>query len=125
MVSCAPGANAITTSAARNGRKFTTMSTNAADTAIATAAEPSPAQKYSIGIGTVVLEKRQPTSPPSSTTAELPSHQGNVTCTQSPPCSTAEAIIAPNRSPPGNLIQCMRIALAVDAATRIASSASE
>src|SRR5262245_19853558 len=122
MVSCAPGANAITTSETRNGRELTTASTNADDTAIATAAEPSPAQQHSISIATVVLEKREPTSAPSSTTAELPSHHGSVTCTMSAPCSTADAIMAPHISPPGKRIQCINTAEAVDAAPRSASS---
>src|SRR5947199_10574865 len=120
MGSCAPGANAISTSEARKPKRLTTTSTKAADTAIATAAEPSPAQRFSSSIPSEVLAKREPTSAPSTTTAELPSHHGSVTYTKSPPCSTADAAIAPNRSPPGNLSQCTSTALTVDAATQTA-----
>ena len=67
------------TSEARKPNALTTTSTKAADTAIATAAEPSPAQRFSSSIPSDVLAKREPTSAPSTTTAELPSHQGSVT----------------------------------------------
>src|ERR1700704_4689066 len=92
---------------------------------MATAAEPSAAQKYSSSMVSVVLAKREPTSAPSTTTAELPSHHGSVTCTTSPPCSTADAAIAPNISPPGNRSQCTSTAFAVDATSSAASSPSE
>src|SRR5436190_15070137 len=92
---------------------------------MATAAEPSAAQKYSISMVSVVLAKREPTSAPKTTTAELPSHHGSVTCTKSPPCSSADAAIAPNKSPPGKRSQCTSTALMVDAATSTASSPSE
>src|SRR5262245_61431692 len=92
---------------------------------MATAAEPSPAQRFSSSIPSDVLAKREPTSAPRTTTAELPSHHGNVTCTKSPPCSTADAAMAPNSSPPGNRSQCTSTAHTVDATTRTASSPSE
>src|SRR5437879_5557857 len=92
---------------------------------MATAAEPIAAQKYSSSMVSVVLAKREPTSAPKTTTAELPSHHGNVTCTKSPPCSTADAAIAPNNSPPGKRSQCTSTALMVDAVTKTASSPGE
>src|SRR5262245_41849645 len=92
---------------------------------MATAAEPIAAQKYSSSMVSDVLAKREPTKAPSTTTAELPSHHGNVTCTKSPPCSSADAAIAPNKSPPGNRSQCTTTALMVDAVTSTASSPNE
>src|SRR5262245_5449046 len=89
---------------------------------MATAAEPSAAQKYSISMVSDVLAKREPTSAPKTTTAELPSHHGSVTCTKSPPCSTADAAIAPNKRPPGNRSHCTTTAHIVDATTSTASS---
>ena len=78
------------------------IATKTPDTAIATANEPSAALMWPASTRGFIRAKRLPISAPIPTRATLRTQGGRPPSTRSAPCSTLEAIIAPNIQLAGN-----------------------
>src|ERR1700761_3412260 len=125
MASIAPGAKATTISANRTWVVMTMTATKIAVTTTATANEPSPALTWLSRVFAFMRANLAPINAPMPTSATPRTQGGRPPSTTPAPCSTLDAIIAPNIQLAGNLIQCSSSATATEAAINSASATGE
>src|SRR5947209_14128273 len=125
MASNAPGANATTTSAKRTWVVDTITMTKIDEITIATANEPSPALTYFSSVEIRNRAKREPIRAPMPTRATFRIQFGRPPSISEVPCSTLEAIIAPNIQLAGNFASRSSSATAIEPAISAVSSSGD